>query len=171
MDDVRTAHDAGRVDKAFAKRIVLAVTNVNGCRYCDYFHARNALELGIDEMELQQMYAGEFGDIPAEQTVAIAFAQHYAEQQGKPNPVAWQRLYSSYGPDTAQDIVAIIHMITIGNLLGNTGDALLLRLRGTPMPGSRLYNELGALLLTLMILPGVMIGGKIGGQINRLRRG
>ena len=171
LEEVRAAHDTGRVNETFAKRIVLAVTNVNGCRYCDYFHARNALELGIDEIELIRIYAGEFGDIPAEQTVAIAFAQHYAEQQGKPDLAAWQRLYSFYGPDTAQDILAIIHTITIGNLLGNSGDALLLRLRGAPMPGSRLSDELGVLLLTLTVLPGAMIGGKIGNQINRLRRG
>lgn len=170
-EDVRSAHHAGRVDEAFSKRIMLAVTNVNGCRYCDHFHARNALDLGIDETELQQMYAGEFGDIPAEQTVAIAFAQHYAEQQDKPDPAAWQRLYSFYGPDTTQDILAIIHTITIGNLLGNTGDALLLRLRGAPMPGSRLSDELGVLLLTLTILPGAMIGGMIGSRVNRIRRG
>ncbi len=171
LDDVREAHHAGRVDEAFANRIMLAVTNVNGCRYCDYFHTRQALELGINEVELQQMYAGEFGDIPEEQTVAIVFAQHYAEQQGKPDPIAWQRLQSFYGPDTARDIIAFIHMITMGNLLGNAGDALLLRLRGAPMSGSRLSDELGVLGLTLMILPGAMIGGIVGGRINRLRRG
>jgi len=74
-------------------------------------------------------------------------------QQGKPDPVAWQRLYSFYGRDNTWQILAVIPNITIGNLLGNTVDAMLLQLRGTPMTGSRLADELGALFLTETILP------------------
>jgi AhpD family alkylhydroperoxidase len=171
LDDVRAAHRSGRVDKAFAERIMLAVTNVNGCRYCDYFHARQALTVGIDEAELQQMYAGEFGHLPEEQTIAIAFAQHFAEQQGKPDPLTRQRLQTFYGPDTARDIMAYIHMITMGNLLGNTADALLFRLQGKPMPGSRFIDELAVALLTVTLLPSMMLGGVIGSRINKKRRG
>jgi len=169
LDDVRAAHRSGRVDKAFAERIMLAVTNVNGCRYCDYFHARQALAIGIDESELQQLYAGEFGHLPEGQAVAIAFAQHFAEQKGKPDPLAWQRLQTFYGPDTARDITAYIHMITMGNLLGNGADALLFRLQGKPMLGSKFLDELAVGLLTVTILPATMIGGMIGGRINKYR--
>lgn len=171
LDDMRAAHRSGRVDKAFAERIMLAVTHVNGCRYCDYFHVRQALEVGVDEAELQQMYAGEFDHLPPEQTGAIAFAQHFAEQQGKPHPYAWQRLQTFYGADTARDIMAYIRMITMGNLLGNSADALLFRLRGKPMPGSKLGDELIVALLTVTILPGAMLGGMIGGRINRIGGG
>ena len=171
LDDMRAAHRSDRVDKAFEKRIMLAVTNVNGCRYCNYFHTRQALTIGIDESELQQMYAGEFGHLPEGQAVAIAFAQHFAEQQGKADPIAWQRLQTFYGPDTARDILAYIHMITMGNLLGNGADALLFRLRGKPMPGSRFRDELAVALLTVTVLPGAMLGGMIGGRINKMRQG
>ncbi len=169
VDDMRSAHRADRVDKAFAERIMLAVTNVNGCRYCDYFHARQALAAGIDETELQQMYAGEFGHLPEGQAVAIAFAQHFAEQQGKPDPIARQRLQSFYGPDTARDIMAYIRMITMGNLLGNAADALLFRVQGKPMQGSKFIDELAVALLTVTILPATLIGGMIGSRINRKR--
>ncbi len=171
LDYMRSAYRSGRVDKAFAERIMLAVTNVNGCRYCDYFHARQALAAGIDESELQQLYAGEFEHLPEGQAVAIVFAQHFAEQQGKPDPLAWQRLQSFYGPDTARDITAYIHMITMGNLLGNGADALLFRIQGKPMPGSKFIDELAVALLTVTILPGAMIGGMIGSRISRKRAG
>ena len=117
------------------------------------------------------MYAGEFGHLPEGQAVAIAFAQHFAEQQGKPDPIARQRLQTFYGPDTARDIMAYIHMITMGNLLGNAADAILFRLRGKPMPGSKFLDELAVVLLTVTILPGAMLGGMIGSRVSRKREG
>lgn len=168
LEDIRAAHRAGRVDKAFAERIMLAVTHVNGCRYCDYFHARQALAVGIDEAELQRMYAGEFGHLPPEQTVAIAFAQHFAEQEGRPVPDARRQMQAYYGPDIARDIIVYIHMITMGNLLGNSADALLFRLRGRPMQGSKFSDEIAVALMTVTILPGSMLGGMIGKRIRGL---
>ena len=31
----------------FRERLMLAVTEVNGCKYCSYYHARAALDAGI----------------------------------------------------------------------------------------------------------------------------
>lgn len=32
---------------------MLAVTQVNGCRYCSYVHARMALQAGLSEQEIR----------------------------------------------------------------------------------------------------------------------
>lgn len=126
--DIRAAARGRRVSRTFAEKIMLAVTQVNDCRYCSYFHSRQALAAGVTAAEVEQLLSGELGAFPPEQTPALLFAQHYAEQSGQPDPQAWQRLVDFYGPEMARDIQAYIRMIMIGNLAGNTFDWLLYRL-------------------------------------------
>jgi len=153
MDDLKRAARGGRVDKRFAEKLMLAVTRVNGCRYCAYGHTRAALAMGVPEDELQCLLAGDLGSFPPHEAVGLAFAQHYAESQGQVDPSAWQRLVETYGEATAQDILPYLRMITFGNLYGNTFDALLSRLAGKPAPGSSLWSELGVLFGVFVLVP------------------
>lgn len=153
MDDLRRAGRAGRVSRQFAEKIMLAVTQVNGCRYCAYGHTRAALALGVPEAEVQQIMAGELGSFPQQEAVALAFAQHYAESACHPDADARRRLVDAYGDETAGDMLTYMRMITFGNLYGNTFDALLSRMAGRPAPGSSLWSELGVLLGVLVLVP------------------
>lgn len=153
MDDLRQASRRGRVDRAFAEKIMLAVTRVNGCRYCAYGHTRAALAAGVPEAEIQCLMSGDLGCFPEQEAVALAFAQHYAESACRPDPQALQRLVDYYGPETAADIQAYLRMITFGNLYGNTFDALLSRLSGRPASGSSLWSELGVLFGVFVLVP------------------
>ncbi|MGQ9834311.1 MAG: carboxymuconolactone decarboxylase family protein [Candidatus Villigracilaceae bacterium] len=153
MDDLKRAARHERVDKRFAEKLMLAVTRVNGCRYCAYGHTRAALAMGVPESELQRLMSGDLGSFPPQEAVGLAFAQHYAESQGQIDPAAWQSLVETYGQETAQDILPYLRMITFGNLYGNTFDALLSRLAGKPAPGSSLWSELGVLLGVFVLVP------------------
>ena len=157
MDSLRRAARGGRVNRAFAEKIMMAVTSVNGCRYCSYAHSRAALAAGIPEAELQRIMSLDLGDFPESEAVALTFAQHYAETCCHPDPAAWQKLVSYYGQDTAEDILAYLRMITFGNLLGNTFDALLSRLKGKPAPGSSLWSEVRILLGTVWMPPARLV--------------
>lgn len=153
MSDLRRAAQDQKISKAFAERIMLAVTAVNGCRYCAYAHTRMALQAGLSEAEVQQYLSGDLDHVPAEEAVALVFAQHYAESAGQPDPATWGRVVETYGPDQARQIMAYIRMIMYGNLLGNTFDALLSRFKGSPAPDSSLTQETGVLLGSVMVLP------------------
>jgi AhpD family alkylhydroperoxidase len=157
LDGIRATMRGKRVSKAFSERIMLAVTQVNGCRYCDYGHTRLALQAGMSPEEIAALAAGSFDQSPGEETIALMFAQHYAESKGQPDPESWQRLVETYGEDTARDILVYIRMITVGNLYGNTFDALLSRFRGKPAPNSSLWQELGVLFGILVIVPVALI--------------
>ena len=162
LPDMRAAMRGGRVNKSFAERIMLAVTQVNGCRYCHYGHAKAALAAGITETEIRDLFEGELDKVPPTQVVALTFAQHYAETEGYPDPAAWQRVVDTYGPESARDIMAYIRMITMGNLLGNTFDALLYRLTLRPSaPGSSLVQETGVILGSLVLVPATFIRHKL----------
>lgn len=161
LDELRAAARSGRVSKPFAERIMLAVTQVNGCRYCHYGHARAALKAGVTPAEIESLVAGEFDQLPPEELVALLFAQHYAESAGRPDPEAWQKVVDTYGPAGAQDIMAYIRMITMGNLMGNTLDAFLSRLKLNPAGNSSLAQELGVILGSVVFIPAGLLRHKL----------
>ena len=45
--NLRRAKKENDINGQFIKRIMLAVTQVNGCRMCSYHHTKEALRLGM----------------------------------------------------------------------------------------------------------------------------
>jgi len=144
---------AGQLDSAFRERLMLAVTEVNGCRYCSYLHSRVALGTGMDDAEVRALLAGELQSSPPEQLAGLMFAQHWAETRGRPSNDAVQRLLSEYGKETAGNIVAAVQSIMIGNLYGNTFDAFLWRLRARKVPERSLAELVAVLVGGVWIVP------------------
>lgn len=154
----RASKRTRQLDSAFTERIMLAVTQVNGCRYCSYGHSRAALKAGVPSEEIRQLLAGELGEMPAKEVTALLFAEHYAETAGHPAPHAIQKLIAAYGEAAAQEILIDIRMIMIGNLLGNTFDALMNRITRKPTAeGSSIWNELGVILGAFWIMPAAAV--------------
>jgi AhpD family alkylhydroperoxidase len=124
----RESARSGRVSRAFAEKIMMAVTAVNGCRYCARFHTGLALREGVSAEEIERILSAELGAFPEEEAVALAFAQHWAETAGQPDPLAERRFREYYGPQISEDLLHWMRMIRFGNLAGNTWDAILWRL-------------------------------------------
>ena len=106
----------------------MAVTTVNGCRYCSYFHAKQALKSGLPQEEISQMLSGDVDSCPEEEAVAVIYAQHWAESNTHPDPEAIQKLQETYGFEKVEAIHLVLRMIRLGNLLGNSWDYLLYRI-------------------------------------------
>jgi len=169
-DDLRSAARSRRISRAFTERIMLAVTAVNGCRYCSYGHARSALASGVSQEEIDLLLSGEVGHVGPQEAPALLFAQLYAESGGHPGPEAVQKLTEIYGQERARDIQSYIRMITLGNLTGNTFDALLSRLRGRPAKRSSLWSELATLGLLALGTPVLALGMLVGTVAHLLTR-
>lgn len=107
---------------------MLAVTAVNGCRYCSYYHAKEALKTGLPEAEIRAMQDGIVDNAPTEELPALLYAQHWAENNARPDPDVRQKLIDAYGTTQTDAIDAVLRMIRMGNLLGNTTDYWLFRL-------------------------------------------
>ncbi|ABY94367.1 alkylhydroperoxidase AhpD family core domain-containing protein [Thermoanaerobacter thermohydrosulfuricus] len=146
-----------KLSKDFMERIMLAVTQVNGCPYCSYFHAKEALKSGMSKEEIKNLLNGEFGDVPEDQVVALMFAEHYAETAGHPDPDAYKRLLETYGEDYTYSIMNAIRAIMVGNTHGNAFHALRRRLGGKPLPNSTLGNELGVVFGIFVFVPVILI--------------
>jgi AhpD family alkylhydroperoxidase len=124
---LREVKKKGLLSPAFQERLMLAVISVEACRYCSYFHSKLALKGGISQEEIGKLLSGDFQDCPEEESIAILYAQHWAESDAHPDPEAVRKLQEIYGPEKAETIHLMLRMIRLGNLLGNTWDYVLFR--------------------------------------------
>jgi len=147
------AKKAGKMNKAFLERIMLAVTEVNGCAMCSYYHTHVALEAGFSAEEIRALLGGSFADVPQEQLSGVLFAQHYADERGKPSRASWEKIVAEYGETGAYGILAVTRMIMLGNAVGIPSGSFLLRFRGRPDPRSNLLYELLMLFALVVFLP------------------
>ncbi len=107
----------------FRERLMMVVTEVNGCRYCSSYHSRQALTSGVPETELRELLAGSIPqEAPSTELPALYCAQNWAANNAQSDPQSEQHLREVYGAEKAEAIQIILRMIRVGNLLGNTAD-------------------------------------------------
>ena len=117
-------HD-GPISDSFRERIMLTVTEVNGCRYCQYAHAKMALDAGLTSSEIEALSEGVFQQCPAEEVPALLYAQHWAEANGEPDAQTREEVVKIYGEEATEAMDLAMRMIRMGNLMGNTWDYIL----------------------------------------------
>lgn len=157
----------GFVSKAFMEKIMLAVTQVNGCRYCSWFHTRMAMKEGISKTEIHTLLGGDFEGAEENEMLALFYAQHYADTGGHPEEESRKKLYETYGRERARGIVSSIMVITVGNIYGIAIDGLMRRLKGKKMKGSKLLYELGIVFGSLLIFPVALVHGLFYGRYSK----
>lgn len=152
------------VSDAFKERIMLAVTEVNGCEVCSYAHTGFALKSGISEDEIQAVLSGDLSNAPKEESVAILFGQHYAETKGNPDKENWDRVIATYGEEKALVILGYIRMIMVGNAYGAVLGVFKGRFSGKKVEKSSLGYELSVLLSLVVFAPFTFIKNLFGGK-------
>lgn len=131
------------------EKVMLAVTSVNDCRYCSWAHTHLALNNGVDLEEVNQILShGGYEAASEKDAAAILFAQHYADTNGAIEKDALETLKTHFTTAQILELKSYIHAIYIGNLSGNTFDALLARLKGKKVEGSSLWFELLCSIIT-----------------------
>lgn len=117
------------ISPSFRERLMLVVTEVNGCRYCMTYHARGAFKAGVTDSEIAELLAGQMPKNTSEDEVpALIYARYWAESGAQPDPEYVQELEDIYGEGMAEAIHIVLRMIRMGNLFGNTADYILYRL-------------------------------------------
>jgi AhpD family alkylhydroperoxidase len=150
----------------FIERIMLAVTEVNGCEVCSYGHTKMALEQGMSSEEIQKLLAGVTDGIPVDEAKAVFFAQHYADTKGHPSATAWQQIVDTCGMSTALGSLGATRAIMFGNAYGIPLSAFRNRLRGKPVAKSSLPYELAMMLSILVFLPVSALHALISGLLK-----
>lgn len=154
-----------RISKVFTEKIMSVISTVNGCIYCTWFHAKQAVSCGISKQEVKNLFNLKFeADASDFELPALLYAQHYAENDRNPDPEMTEKFIGYYGEKTARHILIFVRMIYFGNLLGNTWDAVLSRFKGKPAENSNLIFELFFFLLTFWFMGFAML--QIKGKTN-----
>lgn len=150
-------------DPQFRERIMLTVTEVNGCELCSYAHARFASGAGLSHAEIRALLGGTATSVPDHQLAAIAFAQHHADTRGHPDTPAWETLVDAYGETEALGVLAAVRLMMWGNALGIPLSSLRSRLGGEPDPGSSLRYEVTTLVGSLLLTPVALVHALFSG--------
>ncbi len=142
-----------KISKIFREKIMSVSTAVNGCVYCEWFHAKQAVSSGISEEEIRDILNLQFqANASAFEVPALLYTQHFAETSQDPDAEMTRQFTDYYGRRTADDIYVFIRIIYFGNLTGNTWDAVLSRFKGDPAPDSRIWFELIFFLLNFIFM-------------------
>ena len=142
-----------QTSRRLREKVMLACTQVNDCRYCAWAHTHLALKNGIDPATIQALLgACASTAVSDDESIAILYAQHFAERAGNVTKEASTRLGSAFTTTQIREINAYLYAIYFANLSGNTFDALLLRMRGKKAGNSSLITELLTSALSAPVL-------------------
>jgi AhpD family alkylhydroperoxidase len=154
------------INQNFIERIMLAVTEVNGCEVCSYAHTKMALESGMSNEEIQKMLSGIVSDIPDEELSAVMFAQYYADSRGKPSEDSWKQLIQVYGLAKAKGIFGAVCVIMIGNAYGIAWSSFHKRFKGEADKRSNLLYEIGVIIFGTLLVPFAIVNALISNLIR-----
>jgi AhpD family alkylhydroperoxidase len=143
----------GPVDERFLERLQLAVTAVNECAVCSYVHSKMALEMGLDETEIEQYLTGNSKEPRPGEAHGLVFAEHYADTRGRPSRMAYNAFVNAYGDAKAKIILSAIQLMLAGNMVGLPMSAWRARRRGKPYTDSSRTYEWGMLAAFALAVP------------------
>ncbi len=144
---LKEAKKSKQFSKQLKERIMLSVTNVNGCELCSYVHTKIALKSGLKASEIQALLGGDKAQVREQDLIAILFAEHFASSKESPDKQVLDRLLETYGEQKANFILASTVMISLTNAIGITMHLLKNRLLFKRDKRSTFFGELGILLL------------------------
>lgn len=157
MKDYKKAIKTNLIDKVFQEKIILAVTEVNGCEICNILHTNSAIKLNISKIEIDALSSGLFKIGTSIENEAIEFAKHYASNNGNYDKSKWDSLVKNNDLDTAKGILGVIRIIMMGNAYGIAYGALKRRFKLKPVKASTFLNELGVLFSVIIFIPFILI--------------
>jgi AhpD family alkylhydroperoxidase len=110
--EIRKAMRSKEVSRKFGEKIMLVTSAVNGCVYCEWFHAKLAVDSGVSKGEMKQILDLQFQTDASEfELPALLYAQHYAETDKSPDTKMERQLVDFYGEENAAHIKTYIEMI------------------------------------------------------------
>lgn len=90
------------LDGRALERVMLAVTEVNGCPACSWAHTQLALREGMTGEEISRLLSGDGDTVPADEAAGVLVAQHYADSRGRPDRAAYDAVVQRYGRGRAR---------------------------------------------------------------------
>ena len=141
----------------FKERIMLAVTEVNGCVMCSYVHTKLATKAGLTDKDIKSLLEGELEGVPDDQSLGVLFAKDYAFNKEKVDKEFYDRLVEHYGHRKSRAILGASEFITMTNSMGISMALLKNTLSFKHVKGSNILNEIFIPLSTMVFFPTFLI--------------
>lgn len=164
---LKKSRESGLIDPQFVERLMLAVTEVNGCALCSYAHTNMALDLGLSQEEIEGFLGGNDLFVKSEEARAILFAQGYAEERGLFVQERYDALIGEYGPERSAAILASVRVMMVGNIIGLPYSALISRFKGKRYSNSSVLYEIGMGLAPFVLIPVTLVHRLLAKLIGR----
>lgn len=144
------------IDPGFREELMLAVSELNHCRYCTWAHHEWAQMVGVSDEELAHVEQMDPSGFDRRKWLAISYVRALVTAQfGRVDKELVREMNANYSPMEIKEIEIVARIMDIGNRAANTWDALLSRLRGGPVADTHVFDELvmsGAFLATAPIV-------------------
>jgi AhpD family alkylhydroperoxidase len=141
------------INKAFVERIMLGVTEVNGCTLCSYQHTGIALKAGLSREEIRALLEGELQSVKEHEIIGVLFGKHVADQRGLFDKEAYDRMVKEYGEDRSLGVLGAVRIIMFTNIIGIMGGVLFDTLTLKNKKLSLFIHELIRLPLLIIMMP------------------
>ena len=146
------------VDPGFREELMLAVSRLNGCRFCSWGHHEWAQISGVPDEELARLEQLDPSGFDRRKWVAISYVRALVKENfERVQPELRRAMQHKYSPREIREIELIARVQDIGNRGSNTFDALLSRLRGVPAADSRVVDEVVLSGVFLTVAPVVLL--------------
>jgi AhpD family alkylhydroperoxidase len=151
---LRAVHGREKVSPRLREIVMLAVTEINQCRWCREAHTILGRFAGLKEEELRRLKVGNSRGFSKEEKALVRFGQRFAHAGGNLDCEEAHAILGAHFPEAEiaafQSIAQVIHT---ANLLGNTFDRFVLgRLlrRAAPEDGRGSWH--GEFLVSMLFL-------------------
>jgi AhpD family alkylhydroperoxidase len=157
---VRSYLPGGPIGARTRERVMLAVTEVNGCRYCAWIHGSWSDYLG------ERVEGGDAADdAEAAESALLLYARACADAG---HPVYPSPLRAVLPDEAVEAVRATVAQIEVSNLVGNTVDGLLARLtRARPLDPPRAAMEVATVVAALPLAAPLLA---LSGAMRLVRR-
>ena len=146
----------GRLDPRLREEVMLGVARANACDLCTLAHRRWALAEGATDEELAAIEGHDAKRFDRRTWAAIAWAQARTRADLSPVPDELEaELARHYDERERADLELVTEAMGTANRSANTFDGLLERLRGRPVAGSRVGDELALGSIVALTIPPV----------------
>lgn len=142
-----------KISRKFRSEIMMSVTNVNGCKACSYFHTSELIKAGASEEELAKIKAASYEGLNDDETLALLFAEHYADNAGAYDQETFDKIKEYYGIDKAHGILTAIKVIMFGNIYGISLGNMWDRIRFKKVSNAKFFTDLYILIFTVILFP------------------
>ena len=146
------------LDPAFREELMLAVAKLNECKYCSWAHHEWATIDGVPQEELAQIEQMDPVSFDRKKWLAISYVRELVSARfGPVSADLEKKMRQHYSTKEVAEILLVAKVMDAANLGANTFEAMRWRLRGKPVQGSRLYDEVMLSAAFFCIVPPVVL--------------